>query len=218
MSRHGKLVLASIPALLGLPFTATAQSTPKLDVLVYSFPGISPWVLQEAEKEAARLLRPVARELQWTDCSVHAIDPGCASPRIRSDLIVRFIPRALPQATTGALGIAGPSGGYATAFIFYDRVVALRTQGRPMPVMLGRVLAHEIVHLLLPSESHSEVGLMRGQWSADDLRVASSACLDLPARFIPLMQREAARRIRIDGDRSRAEPIGKRDGGSWARQ
>jgi hypothetical protein len=152
-------------------------------------------VLQEAEREAARLLRPVTIELKWTDCSAQVIDPGCASPRIRNDLVVRFIPKALPQATASALGIAGLSAGYATAFIFYDRVLALRTQPRPMPVMLGRVLAHEIVHLLLPSEGHSELGLMRGQWSADDLRIASSACLNLPARFIPLMQREAARRM-----------------------
>jgi hypothetical protein len=137
MSRHGKLVVASIPTLLCLSFTAAAQSTRKLDVLVYSFPGVSSWVLQEAEKEAARLLRPVAVELQWTDCNIQVIDPRCASPRIRSDLILRFIPKALPQAATSALGIAGPSAGYATAFIFYDRVRALRTQTRSMPVMLG---------------------------------------------------------------------------------
>jgi hypothetical protein len=30
---------------------------------VYSFPGVSPWVIQEAEKEAGRLLQPVAIEL-----------------------------------------------------------------------------------------------------------------------------------------------------------
>lgn len=196
MLRHGKLILASIPTVLCLSFTAAARPVPRLEVFVYSFPGVSPWVLQEAETEAARLLRPVGIELQWTDCSVQAIDPGCASPRIRSDLIVRLIPKALPQATTSALGIAGSSAGYATAFIFCDRVLALRTQTTSIPVMLGRVLAHEIVHLLLPSEGHSDVGLMRGQWSADDLRIASSACLSLPARFTPLMQREAARRIK----------------------
>jgi hypothetical protein len=79
MSRHGKLVVASIPTLLCLSFTAANQSTRKLDVLVYSFPGVSSWVLQEAEKEAARLLRPVAVELQWTDCNIQVIDPRCAS-------------------------------------------------------------------------------------------------------------------------------------------
>jgi hypothetical protein len=163
---------------------------------VYSFPGVSPWVLQEAEKEAGRLLQSVAIELKWNDCNLQVINPGCASPRILTDLVVRFIPKALPQATTSALGIAGPSAGYATAFIFYDRVLGLRTQTRSMPVMLGRVLAHEIAHLLLPREGHSDVGLMRGQWSADDLRITSSAGLSLPARFISLMQREAARRTK----------------------
>jgi hypothetical protein len=108
MTCHGKTILTSIPALLCLSFTAAPQSIPRLEVFVYSFPGVSPWVIQEAEKEAGRLLQPVAIELNWNDCNVQVIDPGCASPRILTDLVVRFIPKALPQATTSALGIAGP--------------------------------------------------------------------------------------------------------------
>jgi hypothetical protein len=78
------------------------------------------------------------------------------------------------------------------AFIFYDRVLAWRTQTRLLPVMLGRVLAHEITHLLLPHEMHSEFGLMRGQWTMDDLEI-SSASVGLSTRSVQLMQRELRR-------------------------
>jgi hypothetical protein len=59
---------------------------------------------------------------------------------------------------------------------------------------MGRVLAHEIVHLLLPGERHSDFGLMRGQWSADDMRPESFACIGVPVASAQLMQNEALRR------------------------
>jgi hypothetical protein len=110
-------------------------------------------------------------------------------------LIIRFLPKALPQASATALGISGSSADYATAFIFYERILAQRTHTHLLPAMLGRVLAHEITHLLLPQEDHSEFGLMRGHWSADDLRVTSAASLGLPARSVQFMYREALRRM-----------------------
>jgi hypothetical protein len=58
-------------------------------------------------------------------------------------------------------------------------------------------MAHEITHLLLGSQDHSELGLMRGQWSADDLRTVSSAWLGLPVRSSQFMQKEAFQRVLI---------------------
>jgi hypothetical protein len=101
----------------------------------------------------------------------------------------------LPQASARTLGIAGSSAEYATAFLFYDRILALRTPTRPIPTMLGRVMAHEIVHLLLPEEEHTQLGLMRGKWSADDLQISSTACLGLSARSVQCLHREALRRV-----------------------
>lgn len=171
------------------------QSTPELKVFVYGFPGLSTSVVQAAETEAAWILGGVLRELKWIDCTSSVLPSSCQLPQVPADLIIRFLPRALPQASATALGIAGLSGDYATAFIFYDRIMAVRTHTRPLPGMLGRVLAHEITHLLAPQEAHAEFGLMRGQWSMDDLRMTSTACLGLSTRFVQLMHREALRRI-----------------------
>ena len=167
------------------------QSTPTLKVFVYTFPGVSPYALEGAETETSRILHSAHIELRWIDCALRSRAAFCEPPQAATDLIVRLLPKALPQANARVLGIAGSSGGYATAFIFYDRVLALRTHTRLLPDMLGRVLAHEITHLLLPHEDHSEFGLMRGQWNADDLRMASAACLGLSARSARLMHTEA---------------------------
>ena len=111
--------------------------------------------------------------------------------------MLRFLPKALPQASTSALGMAASSPGYAAAFIFYDRILAFRTHTRLVPAMLGRVLAHEITHILLPQEHHAAFGLMRGQWTADDLHITSTACLGLSARSLQFMHREVLRRINL---------------------
>jgi hypothetical protein len=172
------------------------QSTPTLKVFVYSFPGLSPGMLQGAEREATRLLRPVPIQWSWIDCTGRVMPARCQSPQVPTDLVIRLTRKALPQVSVRTLGIAGSSANYATAFLFYDRVLALRTQTRFLPAMLGRVLAHEITHLLLPQEDHAELGLMRGHWSAEDLQGTSTACLGLSIRSIQLMQGEALRRVR----------------------
>jgi hypothetical protein len=164
-----------IPAKAASASSSADRPTPKINVRIYSFPGLSPWVRHGAEIEAERLLRPVVIQLNWIDCTTRVVTGSCMSPPLATDLIVRFIAKELPQASTHALGITDSSDRDAAAFIFYDRALALRTHTRPLPMILGRVLAHEIMHLLLPEQGHSDVGLMRSQWTVDDLSIAGSA-------------------------------------------
>jgi hypothetical protein len=171
------------------------QNTPALKVFVYGFPGLSPAVVQGAETEAARMLGPVPLELEWVNCTSRVLSESCRSRQVPTDLTIRLLRKALPQASASALGIAGSSADYATAFIFYDRILALRTHTQLLPAMLGRVLAHELTHLLLPQEDHAGFGLMRRQWSAEDLRITSAACLGLSTRSVQLMYRETLRRV-----------------------
>lgn len=171
------------------------KSTPQLSVRVYSFAGLSPGLLQAAEVEADRLLSNVPVDLNWVDCTSQSVSAACMSDLAPTDLVIRVFAKALPQASPDALGIASSKRQDAIAFIFYDRIIALRTQATPLPSIVGRVLAHEIVHELLPGQSHSDFGLMRGQWSTSDLRMDSSACMGFPRASVQLMQKEAVRRV-----------------------
>jgi hypothetical protein len=163
-----------IPAKAASASSSADRPTPNINVRIYSFSGLSSWVLHGAEIEAKRLLRPVLIQLNWIDCTTQVVPASCMAPSLATDLSVRFIPKGLPKASERALGLAAWTENSAAAFIFYDRVIALRTHTRPLPVILGRVLAHEIMHLLFPTEGHSDVGLMRGQWTVDDLSIARS--------------------------------------------
>jgi hypothetical protein len=140
-------------------------------------------------------------KLTWVDCTPHMrpILFLCMLPELPTDLSVRIVPKALPQASSHALGMTTWSPDSAGAFIFYDRLMEQRTHTKLLPAILGRVLAHELTHLLLPQDGHSDAGLMRGQWSTEDLHMTSSECLGLPPRWVQAMQKEALRRILSTG-------------------
>jgi hypothetical protein len=56
------------------------------------------------------------------------------------------------------------------ATVFADRVQAMAAIGEVDDgELLGRVMAHEISHLLLGTRDHEPQGLMRGQWTAIEL-------------------------------------------------
>lgn len=152
---------------------------PEIRIHVYSPTTVSSWVREEAQTEAVRILRQLPVRMTWLDCNSPAFSAACASP-LPTDLILRILQNALPQASTKTLGIAGSSEGYKVAFIFYARLIALRAHDRSMPTMLGRVMAHEIIHLLMPGEPHSRYGLMRATWTVHDLEAMSSVCLSRP--------------------------------------
>ena len=70
----------------------------------------------------------------------------------------------------------------ALATIYVDRVAWLAdAAGVDTRMLLGRAIAHELGHLLLGTNAHSETGLMRAVWSCDALR--RNAALDW--RFAP---------------------------------
>jgi hypothetical protein len=195
-SRNRKIFAAM--SLICLAGTVLAnQSTPELTIRVYDFPGLPNGTLREAYLEATRMLQPAQIQLKWVECNSPVLSAECRSPQLPGDMTVRVVAKVLSPASATALGLAAWSGDDAGAFIFYDRVMALRTSTRSISSMLGRVMAHEITHLLLGSQDHAEVGLMRGQWTADDLRIASSACLWLTPGSVQSMQKEALRRVLI---------------------
>ena len=58
--------------------------------------------------------------------------------------------------------------------VFYDRAKEQAEAMRQfLPQILGHAIAHEMGHVLLRTSGHSSTGIMRAQWTADDLRRAA---------------------------------------------
>jgi hypothetical protein len=95
-----------------------------------------------------------------------------------SDLMVIILTGAManrgviPGSIIG-FAAAEPGVGGRIAYVIYDRVrdIARGTLVDDMR-MMGIVMAHEIGHLLLTHQSHSDGGLMRGRWQPFEFRSA----------------------------------------------
>jgi hypothetical protein len=136
----------------------------------------------------AALVEDAGIAADWLDCTTGSEDHGCHAIRSPGDLVVRIAPRYVTPANPPRDSVstretptdADLQLGFATldstthigvlATIFHDQVltVALRT-GLAYSVLLGRAIAHEIGHLILPASGHSMSGLMRGVWTDAEL-------------------------------------------------
>jgi len=172
------------------------ENSPPLTIRVYKFAPLSSWTLVSAETEAARILRRTHLRLAWINCPSAANSGSCSIPEGPTDLILRVLATALPQASADALGMAAAAPYGNCAFLFYDRIVACRTYRALTYQVLGRAIAHEMVHLLLPASSHTVSGLMRKNWSTEDLQFGGQAGVGLSTRWIKLIQEEGLRRTR----------------------
>jgi hypothetical protein len=163
--------------LVSLSSSGWSQENPQFSVFVYNDAQVSRGLLKKAEQEAARVFARARLKVFWTNCSGGerpTLDSANCDHQEPTQISVRIIQhsRDLTNATFGLayLSAAGPS---RYCDVFYSRVQDLQQQGgASASSVLGHVLAHEIGHLLLGTNSHSATGIMRAQWYAEELRAA----------------------------------------------
>jgi hypothetical protein len=142
-------------------------------------------VLRSAKTVATRIYAKIGVGLVWAvDTSTHGRSDACHGRDAAPSLRIIIVPSGQAEhldADPKKLGLAaGGKGQYGTvAYVFYDRVrnLSLRYEQHRRGGILGHVVAHEIGHLLLPYGTHSGTGLMRADWSHDDLEHAAHGTL-----------------------------------------
>ena len=140
-----------------------------LVVRVYDTTGMSASKLELARADVGQTLTAIGIEPIWRPC--HAT--GCVGRPKPHDVSVRIV-KSGPASEFGSLGYSSidteqQAGTLAT--IYADRVDSLAAQaGMDGGVLLGRVIAHEIGHLLLGAPEHGRQGLMRAVWRVEELR------------------------------------------------
>lgn len=122
------------------------------------------------------IFRETGIETLWRECATpHAGDAGpadrCEDPLSLTEVVVRFV-SAPPSAPLESLGFSYAADGAGIgrlASVYPDRVARHAAwAAMSLPALLGRVIAHEVGHLLLGTR-HSRDGLMRARWSIPDL-------------------------------------------------
>jgi len=140
-----------------------------LVVRTYDAGGTPARLLERARWTAEQTLNAVGIELVWRPCH----GGSCADPPRRGEVLVR-IANATPLGQQDSLGYSfvdpvAHAGTLAT--IYRDRVWSLAAGAKvDEGQLLGRVIAHEIGHLLLGTSMHAESGLMRAHWFSSELQ------------------------------------------------
>jgi len=137
-----------------------------LVVRIYDGYHVPPDHLATARTTVERIMMNGAGvEVTWPACP-------CLRPVGSRELIIR-IAAATPTTPATSLGVSlidvvRRTGTLAT--VFADRVHALAASaGVDTGELLGRVIAHELTHLLIGTRDHTAAGLMRGGWKVSEL-------------------------------------------------
>jgi len=92
--------------------------------------------------------------------------------------------------------------------VFYEAVRHAKSDGAEfdIPIILGCVIAHEIGHLLLGSNSHSGSGVMKRRWDRKQFRQAMTGILLFTPEQAKRIQAETQTRMRLQSAPSKSGP------------
>jgi hypothetical protein len=168
--------------LRGLPAKAEDGRPPEpaVTVAVHNHAGLSASMLAQAERMAGTIFRQAGVEVVWVNCDL-PVEEG----QIASSCHVTEFPRHLQLSiarrskdlTESVLGVSflaeDGSGCYSDVFLGPAEELHEKLHVINVGTLLGHVAAHEIGHLLLGTNSHSDAGIMRPHWDERDLAKAS---------------------------------------------
>jgi hypothetical protein len=174
---------AAVPGAQALEIDPSPQAlaaveavTPLLEIAVVDLGDLAPDVLRAAWSQTAAVLERLGSgarirsaapdDVQAPGAITVVLMPGRPGPQLRPTVlgVVRraAAPRVLwlfPEAVAAALGLPAPAG-----------VASSPKEQAIFATALGRVAAHELVHLLCPSRPHDRAGLMAERMSQAVLR------------------------------------------------
>jgi hypothetical protein len=144
-----------------------------LTVRVYQIAGLPSVLEHRALAEAETLLRAGRVDVRWQECTGVNASSACDVPPGPFELLLVVREGARCQEVPARLGeavvVRGAGGVLAT--VHFSCVAWLaKTAGTDVAVLLGRVIAHELGHLLRRTSAHARHGLMRPNWTPDEVR------------------------------------------------
>jgi hypothetical protein len=150
-----------------------------ITVSVFDDAGVGLETMIKAEEISSYIFGRAGIEIRWLNCEVSgelthvAYSCGRAVYPTNLQLRIRREPHGLQPDAFGISYLSSSSEGCYSE-IFTRPVEALRERFPVgMATLLGHVATHEIAHLLLGSNSHSETGIMRARWGPKELKFAS---------------------------------------------
>ena len=191
-----------LTVLIGVLAGPTAEADPRetlsVRALAVNQAGVLDATLRDAELRATRIFSASGIALLWTNTKPE-------EPYYESDAQVRIVivPDSRVERDRRRLGTAHADN--MAAYAFYNRIADLAAHnGADGAALLGHVIAHEIGHLLLPADSHSSRGVMRGEWDRTQFDDMAKGLLTFAPKEVQLIRNRV--RAMLTGT-SKFEPV-----------
>jgi len=151
----------------------------------YDNAGVPAEDLAAARAHTEAVLQQAGLNIVWADCWAggrrQPADeaPRCQEP-VGGDIVLRLQKtRVADRSKFVSMGFSLVKTKDAAPFlstVYVDRAYSVaQVAGIDAPRVLGLAIAHEIGHVLLNSNTHSATGLMRADWSRNELRKRNDA-------------------------------------------
>ena len=157
--------------------TASVTAWTDVPVRVYDAVGLDGRTRREALDLARTALSGASVEITWHVCVVATAQSApCGARLAPGELSLRIVRAPVQQEQSGSLRLGDAfidtyAGHGVLATVYMDRVLRLADQaGTEQEVLLGRAIAHELGHLLMATNTHGPIGLMRAFWTQDEVR------------------------------------------------
>jgi len=183
-------------------FAAENDPSPTITVQIYNYSQASPAILTGAEREAGRILGKAGLRAVWLECPV---GPSTASPQGRcqngpeaTDISLRVL--TAPVQNKFQDTVFGFAVHPVLASVYYEYAMRRATSDDAefeVPTILGCAIAHELGHLLLGANSHSDAGIMQPRWEPNQFRHLMTGTLLFTTEQSKLIQERARTRMRL---------------------
>ena len=189
-TRTGFTVLSFLLNVVGLG-AQSGEPGMKIEVQIYNYSAFSAETLARTEQETSRIFERIGVTTILRFCphtsQEEVRNEACTLPEAPTRLTLRLFSNS--KANRGKLGadvfgyalLPANEGFGVAANVYADRIQKPPDGGECAEVILGRLIAHELGHLLLGRNGHSAAGIMHTPWRREDLELhRGGAMLFLP--------------------------------------
>jgi hypothetical protein len=168
-----------------------------VDVYLSDHDDSSVLVGPEATAVVSGIFKGIGIRLKWRRGDVRAGRSSHRDGAFPPAFGVRTVERAPDSVSANALASAellGSSGAEIT--IYKERFLRFLADHPHFPAAAaGYVLAHELAHVMQGAHRHSEAGILKAQWSTDDLRQMMTHKLAFTTLDVELIRRGLVLRL-----------------------
>jgi hypothetical protein len=177
----------------------------KISIRVIDQVGVPEKEWRLAQETADKIFQSAGLSVNWVHCTWNASakNGDCPSPTTPDELSLVMVSdqttnRMQAPARVFGMSLMATEGSFGSrGYIYYGRIQSKCTEQHDIneALLLGTIVAHELGHLLLGPNSHSQKGIMKSDFERDDMTGIQLSGLQFNGRQRETLRSAVERRL-----------------------